>query len=145
MSDLEWGILIGAVVLAATLYAWRSFNRESDVFTELLERIRFKYHGELTPKTALAYPQLTFTHDGCKFQVGAMATDGTPGGSSFTFIEVRLPEERELPEPQVPSHIKARVTEGRLHLHRDGIASTREELDELIDAAFEFAVKENSK
>jgi hypothetical protein len=161
---MEWWLAITALAVAALAYAYREHARHRRRLGPLFASIAEERGGRVTPGSLLVLPQLRFEQDGGRYLVTAMANSGAHDGERgpFTLVEVELPRAfedafriRVGDAPATFRFLEARVREKlmasrlprlevrregrRLRVHMDGIAASREEIEELIDIASRLA------
>lgn len=94
---MTWGLVIGAVIVAALVYGYWEHGKDSRHLAKLFAVLAAKYGGQVKRGSFLALPQLRFERDGRAVLVGALATSGqVAAGSSgysgpFTFVDLELP------------------------------------------------------
>jgi hypothetical protein len=90
---MTWGLIIGAVIVAALVSGYRVHTRDSRHLAGLFAVLAAEYEGELKPATFTALPQLRFERDGRRVLVTAMASSGAQTGDNgpFTVVELVLP------------------------------------------------------
>lgn len=143
-----WFWLALAVVGASIIYAYRTHQDERRCLLQVLREISADRGGAINPGSALYLPSLEFETDTAQWRIGGMATDGTPGSSAFTFMNVKLQQTGKFIDDwrQVPAiqqelsdakrrGINISVESSIVRLHRDGIARSRSEIDELVEIA----------
>ena len=143
---MDWWFVIGILAAAALAYAYREHTSQRRQLETWLASIAEGVRGEITPGSWLVLPQLRFERDGAHYLVAAMANSGAHAGASgpFTFVEVALPTDpgatfrertrEKLRESRLPN-LELRLQDRKLSVHMDGIASSREELEALIETA----------
>ena len=90
---MTWGLIIGAVIVAALVYGYRVHMRDSRHLAGLFAVLAAEHGGELKPASFVALPQLRFERDGRRVLVTAMASSGAQTGDDgpFTVVELDLP------------------------------------------------------
>ena len=143
-----WPWILTAVVGVALVYDYWSHRREVRQLSLLFAALAEERGGEFTHGSLTALPQLRFETEAARWPVGALATDGSPGGSAFTFVEAELaPEVRSnddwmrvvgvedsLAEARLRG-LEVSVKSGVVRVHRDLICCSKAEIEEMIDTA----------
>ena len=143
-----WFWLVMAAVGASVVYAFRTHQDERRHLLEVLRAISGDRGGTIDPGSALYLPSLEFEANTAKWLIGGMATDGSPGSSSFTFLNVEMQQggefiddwrqvlagQQQLSAAQQRG-VSVNVEGSVVRLHRDGIARSRAEIDELVEIA----------
>lgn len=145
---MHWGLAIAALVAAALVYACRAHVRDRRRLTALFASLAARHGGEVRPGTWLVLPQLRFERDGRHYLVAAMPNSGAHEGASgpFTFVDVELPADIA---PRIPlreelsgsrlTQLEARVEGRKVSVHMYGIATSSDQLEELIEIAARLA------
>ena len=157
---MEWWLAITALAAAALGYAYREHTRHRRRLGTLFASIAEERGGRVRPGSLLVLPQLRFEQDDGRYLVTAMANSGAHDGARgpFTLVEVELLRafeeafriragdapaafrflERPVREKLIASRLprlEVRREGRKLSVHMDGIAASREEIEELIDIA----------
>lgn len=143
-----WAWILIAVVSAALVYGYWSHRREVRQLSLLFAALAEERGGDFTHGSLTALPQLRFETSTARWLVGALATDGSPGGTAFTFVEAEMIREVRSNDDWMrvvgveDSRAEARlrgldvsVKSGVVRVHRDGTAVSKAEIEEMIDTA----------
>lgn len=133
---------------AAVVYAFCTHQHERRQLLRVLRAISDDRGGDIDLGSALYLPSLAFEADTAQWRIGGMANDGSPGSSSFTFLNVDLQQSGEFIDDwrQVPAlqqelsaaqqrGIAVNVDGSVVRLHRDGTARSRAQIEELVEIA----------